>query len=148
MSEHPTSGRLHGQEHTFPLRVYFEDTDAGGIVYNASYLRFAERARTEMLRLSGFDHQQLMGQRGLALAVRHLEVDFRQAAKLDDSLRVVTRVTGVGGASLKLDQTIMRDGVDICHLKVTLVCITLATGRATRVPTDVRTAFDQYLDNE
>ncbi|CCQ73313.1 tol-pal system-associated acyl-CoA thioesterase [Magnetospira sp. QH-2] len=148
MIDPPSSGQLDGPMHRFAVRVYFEDTDAGGIVYNASYLRFAERARTEMLRLCGFDHQQMIGDRGIALAVRHLEVDFRRAAKLDDSLKVETHVTHVGGASMKLDQLIGRGDEEICHLLVTLVCITLDNGHATRIPADVREAFKIYLDKE
>ncbi len=148
MTDHPPSGTIRDRAHRFPLRVYFEDTDAGGIVYNASYLRFAERGRTEMLRLAGFDHRTLMRDRGLALAVRRLEIDFLRPARLDDALCVRTRVTRAGGASMILDQSIERDGEAVCGLTVTLVCMALQGGRATRIPLDVRAALETFLATE
>src|SRR5262249_19258454 len=92
--------------HVFPVRVYYEDTDAAGIVYYANYLKFAERARTEMLRAHGFEHGGIGA--GLAFAVRSCAVDYLRPARLDDALEVRTRITRVGGASLEADQDICR----------------------------------------
>ena len=96
--------------HAWPLRVYYEDTDAAGIVYHASYLRFAERGRTEMLRELGFDHRSLADAHGVVFAVSRCVIDFRRPARLDDLLEVRTRPLAVGGARLELEQLVMRGG--------------------------------------
>src|SRR5712671_6087187 len=86
--------------HRFGLRVYYEDTDAGGVVYYANYLKFAERARTEMLRHVGFEQEALRRTTGRVFAVRHCSADYLAPARLDDELVVETRLTALGGASL------------------------------------------------
>lgn len=126
--------------HVFPLRVYYEDTDAAGIVYYANYLKFAERARTEMLRARGFDHTRLDSLAGLAFAVRSCSVDYRRPARLDDALEVHTRITRIGGATLEADQEIRRAGVTVTRLHVRLACIN-RDGRPARLPPMLRTAF-------
>src|SRR5918996_5274032 len=103
------SGRLEAGIHRFPLRVYYEDTDAGGVVYHASYLRFAERARTEMMRCLGLEHSSLRAGLGLAFTVRRCVVDYLAPAHLDDHLEVRTGLARIGGASLDLEQRIFRD---------------------------------------
>jgi acyl-CoA thioester hydrolase len=125
--------------HRHPVRVYIEDTDSGGIVYYANYLRFAERGRTEMLRHVGISHAEMIAQDGLVLAVRRCEVDYRQPAKLDDALVVESQVTEIGGASLTLAQRVCRDGVELVSLKVVIVCI--KGGKATRLPDSMRRAL-------
>ena len=127
--------------HLFPVRVYWEDTDASGIVYHASYLRFAERARTELLRDAGFEQWSLLGETGIAFAVRRCEIDFRRSARLDDQLEIDTRVTAIGGASLDMSQAIRRNGDDIVTLLLKLACIT-RDGRAARMPSDLREVFN------
>ena len=92
--------------HIFPLRVYFEDTDAGGIVYYANYLRFAERARTEMLRSVGIESGHLMREDDITLTVKSCQVDYQKPAHLDDALEVHSRIIKVCGASLKGEQMI------------------------------------------
>ena len=109
--------------HVYALRVYFEDTDAGGIVYYANYLKFAERARTEWLRALGTDHSGLMENERVMMTVRRCEADFLAPARLDDALEVHTRVGEVGGASLRLVQTVRRDGRDLARLRVRLACV-------------------------
>ena len=106
--ETPSSGwaDMTAREHVFPVRVYYEDTDAGGIVYHANYLKFAERARTEMLRLLGHDQFDLLAQEEIGFTVRRCEVDYLAPARLDDALEVRTRLIDVRGASLKLAQTV------------------------------------------
>jgi acyl-CoA thioester hydrolase len=119
------------------LRVYYEDTDAGGVVYYANYLRFAERARTEMLRRRGIESSTLMAEDGVAFAVRRCAADYLRPARLDDRLEVRTRLLAVGGASLDLEQRIVReDGTEAVRLDLTLACMTGA-GKAARIPAKV-----------
>ncbi len=108
----------------FPLRVYYEDTDAGGVVYHANYLKFAERARTEWLRELGHSQRRLCAEDNLLFAVRHLTIDYRASARLDDRLEVETAITACGGASFDMRQTIRRDATILAVLDVTLVAIT------------------------
>jgi acyl-CoA thioester hydrolase len=123
--------------HEFPLRVYYEDTDAGGIVYHANYLRFAERARTEWLRALGLDHPTLLARQGCLFAVRRCRIDFRQPARLDDALVVRTRVAALGGARLGLLQEVRRDGRPLVTLEVELALV--GTGlRPRRLPAELR----------
>jgi acyl-CoA thioester hydrolase len=109
--------------HRFPVRVYYEDTDAGGIVYHAQYLCFAERARTELLRAAGADHRRLLQEHRGLFAVRRAVVDFRQPARLDDALVVDTSVTACGGARLSLRQDIKRDNEPLVMIDVELAFI-------------------------
>ncbi|MBV9736162.1 MAG: YbgC/FadM family acyl-CoA thioesterase [Acidisphaera sp.] len=97
--------------HRYLIRVYYEDTDAGGIVYHASYLRFAERARTEALRDLGVPHAELVEQHGLIFVVRRVKVDYVRPARIDDALVVVTQPTTLGAASLGLRQVFQRPHV-------------------------------------
>jgi acyl-CoA thioester hydrolase len=97
-----------GPIHAWPIRVYFEDTDAGGVVYHGNYLKFAERARTELMRVAGFDHSGLAKEHGVLIVVRHCAIEFVAPARLDDALEVHSRITTIGGASLRMRQEIFR----------------------------------------
>jgi acyl-CoA thioester hydrolase len=133
-------GVIEGGVHRWPVRVYYEDTDAGGIVYYANHLKFAERARTEMLRCLGLDHRILRARFGLAFAVRRCVADFCAPARLDDLLEVETRAVRLGGASLDLTQDI-RDGTRVlAHLELRLAVLD-ARLRAARMPQELRTAL-------
>ncbi len=123
--------------HEYPLRVYYEDTDAGGIVYYANYLKFAERARTEMLRGLGVESSTLMGVDGVALAVRRCEADYIRPARLDDALTVKTQVARVGGASVELLQTVRRGSEELVRLDLKLGCMSM-DGRPARLPARLR----------
>ena len=124
------------------LRVYFEDTDAGGIVYHARFLAFAERGRTEALRELHAPHQQLVDELGLIFVVRRVKVDYLAPARLDESLCVVTAVSEVGGASVTLDQTVEGAAGGIkARLEVELVCVRMASNRPARVPERWRNAL-------
>lgn len=103
-----TAEAKRGHGHHFPVRVYYEDTDAAGIVYYANYLKFVERARTEMLRDLDASHSSLSRDTGLAFVVKRCTVDYFYPARLDDALDVQTLVEKIGGASLVLDQRIYR----------------------------------------
>ena len=129
--------------HRFSLRVYYEDTDTGGIVYYANYLKFAERARTEVLRDLGITQSVMIEQDGLAFAVRRCEVDYLSPARLDDELEVRSTLRALGAASLDLDQVIYRragaDGAteqELCRLVIRLAVINRA-GRPTRLPAKI-----------
>lgn len=127
--------------HRLRVRVYYEDTDAGGLVYHANYLRFFERARTEMLRLTGFTNAGLAGSDGVSFAVRRVEIDFVAPAKLEDTLEVVTRITDTGGASFAVAQIARRDGRDLARAQVQVATINRA-GRPARLPAPVREALN------
>jgi acyl-CoA thioester hydrolase len=135
-----------GQTHLFDLRVYYEDTDAGGIVYYANYLKFAERARTEVLRELGVAQRELMEGEGLAFAVRRCTVDYFAPAKLDDELQIHSTVRALGPASLDIEQSIRRsDGVgELVRLDVKIVVIN-KSGRASRIPEDVAELLRPYV---
>ncbi|MFT8247044.1 tol-pal system-associated acyl-CoA thioesterase [Roseomonas sp. BN140053] len=122
--------------HRFPVRVYFEDTDAGGVVYHANYLRWAERARTESLRAMGLPHQLLIERHNLFLVVRRIEVEYLRPARLDDALVIETRVERLGGASLDLAQDVLDETgtTPRARLRVGLVCVSQDGLRAARIP--------------
>jgi acyl-CoA thioester hydrolase len=129
-----------GPCHTLSLRVYYEDTDAAGIVYYANYLKFAERGRTEMMRGLGFAHSRVQAETGLVFSVRRCAVDYRAAARLDDALSVETRVAEIGAATLLLDQRICRAGDIIAALDVLIACVA-RDGRPRRIPAALRAAL-------
>lgn len=128
--------------HRYPLRVYFEDTDAGGVAYHANYLRWAERARTESLRAIGLPHSLLMERHGSLLVVRRLDVAYRRPARLDDLLAIETRVLKLGTASVEVGQDVLgEDGGLLARLTVGLVCVAVATLRPTPLPEPWRSAL-------
>lgn len=122
--------------HRHTVRVYYEDTDAGGIVYHANHLRFAERARTEALRELGIPHAEMSAQHGLFFMVRRIKVDYLAPARLDDSLVVTTTTLAVGAASVDMRQDVVReqDGVLLARLELQLVCGRIADQRPARIP--------------
>ena len=126
--------------HTFPLRVYYEDTDLAGIVYYANYLKFIERARSEWVRGLGIDQALLRAKQGIVFAVRRVEADYLRPAVFDDVLSVQTVLADHSGARLVLDQAVLRGAQTLFTARVTLVCLT-AAGTATRFPTALRTAL-------
>ncbi|PLX36057.1 MAG: 4-hydroxybenzoyl-CoA thioesterase, partial [Hyphomicrobiales bacterium] len=103
------AGRIEGAAHVLPVRVYFEDTDFTGVVYYANYLKFAERGRSDFLRLIDVHHTELAAE-NLAFAVRHIEADYLRPARIDDIVLVTTKVAEMRGARFMLDQSISRDG--------------------------------------
>ena len=129
------------EAHVFPLRVYYEDTDAGGIVYYANYLRFAERARTEMLRSVGIESSNLMREDDITLTVKFCQVDYLKAAHLDDALEVHSRIIKVGGASLKGEQVIKCNSYELVNIQLKMACMTL-DGKPTRLPDKLRSKLN------
>lgn len=140
----PTQGRIVAGEHRFALRVYFEDTDLSGIVYHANYLRYMERARSDMLRQAGIDQRAHQESGGGAYAVTALNIRYRAPAKLDDALLVVTRLTKVRAASVDIHQRVMRGGEILTEADVTAALVG-AAGRAVRQPRDWIAAFAQVM---
>lgn len=128
----------------FRLRVYWEDTDAGGIVYYANYLKFIERARSEALLALGVSQMALREAAGVAFAVRAVAVDYLAPAVLEDELVVATTVTALGGARIEMAQDVLRGDTTLVRARVTLVCIG-RDGRAARVPAEVRAALTAAL---
>jgi acyl-CoA thioester hydrolase len=129
-----------GMTHIMKLQVYYEDTDAAGIVYYANYLKFAERGRTEMMRALGFTHSRLDAEIGTIFTVRRLTADYRGPARLDDALTVDTRVLEIGGATVLLDQRICRGAEVLVALELLVACVG-RDGRPRRVPAGLRAAL-------
>lgn len=122
----------------WPVRVYWEDTDAGGVVYHASYLRFMERARTEWLRGMGISQSAVKESTGLAFLVRDMQIDFLRAALLDDELSVSVEVKERRAASILFAQTIRRaDGVELIRAKVRVACVDVNRMRPVQIPADL-----------
>jgi acyl-CoA thioester hydrolase len=144
MNENPLDGEIRDGKHHQLVRVYYEDTDFSGIVYHANYLRFMERGRTNYLRLIGADHRALFEQAaaeapGFAFVVRHMTLDFKRPAYMDDLLEVVTTPEEVKGASVMLHQQVKR-GEDLlveAHVQVAFV----SGGRARPIPKPLRIAM-------
>lgn len=125
--------------HQLPIRVYYEDTDAGGIVYHSTFLNFAERARTEWLRELGIHQSQMTESEGVIFVVRRCEVDYLAPGKLDDALIVETRLKQLGNASITMRQDVIRpsDEVTLAALEVVCVCVNQQM-RPTRLPNHIR----------
>ncbi len=140
-------GRLVGKTHHFPIRVYYADTDAGGMVYHGTYLAFAEKARTEMMRLVGLSHVDLQRKHHIMLAVRHCVLDFRRPAYLDDLIEVRSTLTQVGGASMTVRQDVWRDDKDLARLDIRLACLG-DNGRPARLERVLRGRFEEYVGEE
>ncbi len=129
-------------EHHFPLRVYYEDTDLAGIVYYANYLKFIERGRSEYVRALGIDQVELKEGRGLVFAVRRVEADYLSPARFDDRLEVLTAIGQIGGARLVMAQRVMRGEEILFTAQVTLVLMSLE-GRPVRIPADIRARLEE-----
>lgn len=149
----PDSGLTRGAVHQFRVRVYYEDTDAGGIVYHANYLNFAERARTEFLRLCDIGQHEMRQADGAGFAVRRCEIDYRMPARLDDVLEVRTTVRELRGARVSAVQAIHMvrgEGVAedwMVRLDLQLACVN-QQGRPVRLPARIRAAFEDFLGTD
>ena len=109
--------------HHFPIRVYYEDTDAGGVVYYANYLKFMERARTEWLRECGFEQDQMISEQQLIFAVKKVEVDYMKPARFNDALTVTSSINSYSGASIEFKQIIMHNNNKLCHGSIVVVSL-------------------------
>lgn len=125
----------------WPIRVYYEDTDAGGVVYHANYLNFLERARTEMLRANGIEQTELKLKSEVIFAVRSVKVDYLKPALFNDLLEVSTEISLVRKASLNFEQTISRADVVLCKAEIYVACIDSCTMRPKAIPDDLIAGF-------
>ena len=123
----------------YSARVYYEDTDAGGVVYHARYLHFLERARTECLREFNFSQQTLLNENKGAFVVKSMNIDYCVAARLDDLLQVETAVTELKGASIIFSQTIKRDDVLLCRVTVKVAYVDLGKMKPVAIPQKIKT---------
>lgn len=131
--DQPYSGRFAGNEHRFAVRVYFEDTDAGGVVYHASYLRFMERARSDMLRVAGIDQRGALERGEGVYMVVDLAIRYRRPARLDDELIVISRISEIRAASCIIHQRVIRDSEVLTEADVIAAFIT-PDGKPRRQP--------------
>ena len=136
----PTSGRIEAGRHILPLRIYYEDTDAQGIVYYANWLRFLERGRTELLRLIGLEHSALRAHSGIDWVVRRCTIDYLKPARLDDIVDIVTGCGEMRGASLDMIQEARRGDEVLVSAELLIACMG-GKGRPVRLPAEARTAL-------
>lgn len=123
-------------KHLYPVRVYYEDTDMGGVVYHANYLKFIERARSDWVRQLGND-QNAMRDAGIVWVVRRIEADYLAAARFEDELVVETEVASLSGARLTMTQLVKRGETEVFRAEVTAVCMN-AEGKPVRLPAEIR----------
>jgi acyl-CoA thioester hydrolase len=122
------------KSHNFNIRIYYEDTDAGGIVYHANYLKFAERARTEMMRDAGLTNFDIREEYDIVIVVRHIDINYTAMARLEDLLTVTSTIEETGRTSFLMKQVVNREDQPLATLMVKLVCVDVKTGKAVRIP--------------
>lgn len=130
----------------FPVRIYYEDTDAGGVVYHSNYLNYFERCRSEWLRHLGYEQDELRDQHDIIFVVRSVNIDYLKPGLFNQQLMVTAEVIELGGSSLVMQQKVLhgRGSGDVDTLvegRVSLVCVNTKTFRATRIPADIRQAL-------
>ncbi|MCZ4267033.1 tol-pal system-associated acyl-CoA thioesterase [Rhodobacteraceae bacterium G21628-S1] len=126
--------------HQFPITVYYEDTDMGGVVYHANFLRFIERARSDYVRRLGVD-QNAMRDAGIVWVVTRIEADYLSPARFEDELTVETVPEKMTTARLTMSQIVRREGRELFHAKVTAVCMDMHSGKPVRLPAEVRASL-------
>ncbi|MDH5723523.1 MAG: tol-pal system-associated acyl-CoA thioesterase [Alphaproteobacteria bacterium] len=138
--------------HKLPIRVYYEDTDAGGVVYHANHLKFGERGRTEFLRATGFENSKLNKDLGLIFVVRHIEIDYLKTAHLDDRLSMETSISELKNTSFTMHQALFHVDTygnlleQVSDMKVTLVCVDTQSYKPLRIPEKVKEAFQNFTE--
>jgi acyl-CoA thioester hydrolase len=123
---------------SWPVRVYFQDTDAGGVVYHANYVNFMERARTEWLRTFGYSNAGMMKELGVMFVVRSIKLDYLKPAQLDDALLVTAKIKEIGRSRVTLLQEVLRDNELLAEGEVHLVCVGAETFKPVSVPDVLR----------
>ena len=127
---------------SIPIRVYYEDTDAGNVVYYSNYLKFMERARTEWLRALGFEQDELIRRDGVLFAVRSAKIKFLKPARFNDLLQATVQVSRRGKVSLTFAQEIRRDGFTLCEGEVKVACLDAATFAPRPIPENIGSKID------
>lgn len=145
--DRPSEGRFVGGEHRFPVRVYFEDTDLSGVVYHANYLRYMERARSDMLRLAGIDQRATQEAGEGAYVVSTLAIRYRRPARLDDALVVITKLIRVRAASVDIHQTVMC-GTEILSEAEVMAALVAPSGKPRRQPRVWIEIFQRLIGQE
>jgi acyl-CoA thioester hydrolase len=140
----PEHHQPNAKKFVFHIRVYYEDTDAGGVVYYANYLRFMERARTEWLRSLGFDQAPLMDA-GIAFAARSVNAEYLKPARLDDELTVISVIESLGRAQVTFGQRILRGEELLVDAKIRIACLGLRKGKAAAMPREIYEQFKAQL---
>lgn len=135
---------LGGTQHIFPVPVYWEDTDAGGIVYYANYLKFTERARTDMLRGLGINQQEMLREDGANFVIRACEIEYIKPARLEDQLEIVTVITSLRGASLHMQQDVCCEGEILVKTTVRVACLG-EDGKPQRLSSAINDKFNAIL---
>jgi len=130
------------QEFSFPIRIYYEDTDAGGVVFYANYLKYMERARTEWLRSAGFEQDVLAEQQNLVFAVHRVKLDYLKPARFNDLVQVTATIKKEGKASLDFYQEVRRDGTVLCKADIQIVCVDVDEFVPRPIPEDIVSAFN------
>lgn len=133
-------------KYSMDIRIYYEDTDAGGIVYHANYLNFAERGRTEFLRHVGFDNSEISKNHNVIFVVRHIDINYLKPALLDDLLQLETTICDVKNTSFIMHQCAVKDGDIIADMRVVLVCVDTNSYKPVRLPENVKEAFQRYSE--
>lgn len=141
-SRPPSETAIPATAFVLPVRVYYEDTDAAGIVYYANYLRFCERARTEWLRAIGFEQQRLRAENGLVFVVKSVHAEYMSPALLDDALELRSVIDSLGRASIAFRQQVLRDGNCLFDARIVIACVDLARNRPVAMPADIRRRFE------
>jgi acyl-CoA thioester hydrolase len=142
------AGRIEGETHILPIRVYFEDTDCAGVVYHANFIKYCERGRSDFIRLLGLDHQGLAKpERGepAVFVVRRIEIDYLKPGRMDDLLEIVTSCAEIGSASLVLQQDVRRGNMVLVRAKVTVVLVSQA-GKPQRIGALVRDRLQPFVN--
>lgn len=126
--------------HDFPVRIYYDDTDAGGVVYYTNYMKFAERARTEYLRSVGFENSKIRQDFGIIIVVKSVEAEYLSPARLDDLLTIQTRLLSVKNTSFVMEQKAIKHDACIFKMTIVLVCVN-EDGRPSKTPDTVKNAL-------
>jgi len=133
---------------SWPVRVYYEDTDAGGVVFYANYLKFFERARTEMLRAIGYEQDELIANEGIIFVVRSVQVDYLSPARFNEQLQVSAKVSLAKKASLTFEQVITRGDDVLCRGSVRIACLDAQTMRPKAIPETLFRLILEHTRNE
>jgi acyl-CoA thioester hydrolase len=136
-----------GDEFIYPVRVYYEDTDAGGVVYYSNYLNFMERARTEWLRHMGYEQSKLVEQLNVAFVVRRVEVDYLKPAGFDAMLSVHTHIVQLGKVSFTCKQQIKLNDEMICKGIVKVACVDVSAKKTALMPTEIYQSLQKMLNH-
>ena len=144
---HPPSGKIEGSRHLYPVRVFFEDTDLSGIAYHANYLKWCERARSDLLRVLGINQRAAFEAGEGVYAVSEAQIKWRRPARLDDELVVTTRAVELRAASARMEQRVLRGEELLAEVDIVAAFVT-PEGRPRRQPEDWRRAFEEFATKD